>query len=113
GSAREVVMVLLGRAVLFAEPAADSDRELLRVLPQAGFSPDRRPPTLCFPCRVRVTICGRLRIESDAAVIDESSLPGRLGRKLWAFLVLTRRRPVGRGVCDIALLGFYVLESII
>src|SRR5439155_1175139 len=45
--AREVVVVLLGRALPFAEPAADSDRELHRVLPQAGFSPDRRPPTLC------------------------------------------------------------------
>ena len=54
---------------------------------------------------MRVTICGRLRIESDAAVIDESSLPGRLGRKLWAYLVLNRRRPVGRGEIATALWG--------
>lgn len=54
---------------------------------------------------MRVTICGRLRIESDAAVIDETSLPGRLGRKLWAYLVLNRRRPVGRGEIATALWG--------
>ena len=45
---------------------------------------------------MRVLICGRLRIEADAATIDESDLPGRLGRRLWAYLVLHRRRPIGR-----------------
>jgi DNA-binding SARP family transcriptional activator len=52
-----------------------------------------------------VTICGRLRIESDTAVIEEASLPGRLGRKLWTYLVLNRRRPIGRGEIATALWG--------
>jgi DNA-binding SARP family transcriptional activator len=54
---------------------------------------------------VRVTICGQLRIESADAVIEEAALPGRLGRKLWAYLVLNRRRPVGRGEIATALWG--------
>ncbi len=54
---------------------------------------------------MRVAICGHLRIESAAAVIEEAALPGRLGRKLWAYLVLNRRRPVGRGEIATALWG--------
>jgi DNA-binding SARP family transcriptional activator len=54
---------------------------------------------------VRVTVCGHLRIESDGAVIEETALPGRLGRRLWAYLVLNRRRPVGRGEIATALWG--------
>ncbi|HEV8534900.1 MAG TPA: BTAD domain-containing putative transcriptional regulator [Candidatus Limnocylindria bacterium] len=54
---------------------------------------------------MRVTICGRLRIESAGAVLDESALPGRLGRRLWTYLVLNRRRPVGRGEIAVALWG--------
>ena len=46
---------------------------------------------------MRVTICGRLAIEDGGASLDEGALPGRLGRRLWAYLVLNRRRPVGRG----------------
>jgi len=38
-------------------------------------------------------------------VIEETALPGRLGRKLWAYLVLNRRRPVGRGEIAGALWG--------
>src|SRR5207249_3950518 len=45
---------------------------------------------------MRVLICGRLSVEHDAVVVPESALPGRLGRRLWAYLVLHRRRPVGR-----------------
>jgi len=45
---------------------------------------------------VRVLICGRLAVESDDVVVSETALPGRLGRRLWAYLVLNRRRPVGR-----------------
>jgi SARP family transcriptional regulator, regulator of embCAB operon len=45
---------------------------------------------------VRVLICGRLAVESDDVVVSETSLPGRLGRRLWAYLVLHRRRPIGR-----------------
>ena len=45
---------------------------------------------------MRVSICGRLLLETDGGVLDESVLPGRLGRRLWVYLVLNRRRPVGR-----------------
>lgn len=54
---------------------------------------------------MHVTICGHLRIESEGAVVEEAALPGRLGRKLWAYLVLNRRRPVGRGEIAGALWG--------
>ena len=54
---------------------------------------------------MRVSICGRLVIESGEHVIDEAALPGRLGRRLWAYLVLNRRRPVGRGELIAALWG--------
>lgn len=54
---------------------------------------------------MRVFICGSLRIESDAASVDEAAFPGRLGRRLWAYLVLNRRRPVGRSELADALWG--------
>jgi DNA-binding SARP family transcriptional activator len=54
---------------------------------------------------VRISVCGRLRVETGAGVVDEASLPGRLGRRLWVYLVLNRRRPVGRGELIAALWG--------
>ena len=45
---------------------------------------------------LRVYVCGRLAIEHDAAVLLESAFPARQGRRLWAYLVLNRRQPVGR-----------------
>ena len=46
---------------------------------------------------MRVFICGSLRIEFERSSVSEAAFPGRLGRRLWAYLVLNRRRPVGRG----------------
>lgn len=46
---------------------------------------------------MRVSICGALRIEFEHGSVGEAAFPGRLGRRLWAYLVLNRRRPVGRG----------------
>jgi len=54
---------------------------------------------------VRISICGRLRVETDAGALEEESLPGRLGRRLWVYLVLNRRRPIGRGEIGEALWG--------
>lgn len=54
---------------------------------------------------MRLTICGRLLIEADDVSIDEDALPGRLGRRLWAYLVLNRRRPIGRDELHDALWG--------
>lgn len=54
---------------------------------------------------MRVFICGSLRIEFERASVGEAALPGRLGRRLWAYLVLNRRRPIGRGELAEALWG--------
>ena len=54
---------------------------------------------------MRITICGRLRVEADGASLDEAAFPGRLGRRFWAYLVLNRRRPVGRAELVTALWG--------
>jgi DNA-binding SARP family transcriptional activator len=40
-------------------------------------------------------VCGELRVEG-AVNVREVELPGRLGRRLWVYLVLSRRRRVGR-----------------
>jgi DNA-binding SARP family transcriptional activator len=54
---------------------------------------------------VRVLICGRLTVEADPEVVAESAFPGRLGRRLWAYVVLNRRRPVARAELVDALWG--------
>jgi DNA-binding SARP family transcriptional activator len=54
---------------------------------------------------VRLLICGRISIEHEGGVVAESAFPGRLGRRLWAYLVLQRRRPVSRGELVDALWG--------
>ena len=54
---------------------------------------------------MRVLICGRLAVEAEPVVIAESAFPGRLGRRLWAYLVLNRRRPVARAEIVDALWG--------
>jgi SARP family transcriptional regulator, regulator of embCAB operon len=54
---------------------------------------------------MRIQICGPLRIEADGAQVDSAALPGRLGRRLWCYMVLGRRRPVGRGELVDALWG--------
>jgi DNA-binding SARP family transcriptional activator len=54
---------------------------------------------------MRIQICGRLLIEGERLTIDEADLPGRLGRRFWTYLVLNRRRPVGRDELISALWG--------
>ena len=54
---------------------------------------------------MRITICGELVVEQGDAVVREDAFPGRLGRRLWAHLVLNRRRPVGRDELVEALWG--------
>ncbi len=54
---------------------------------------------------MRINICGALSIESGATVIDEPDFPGRQGRRLWAYIVLNRRRPLGRDELSVALWG--------
>jgi len=54
---------------------------------------------------MRVFICGPLRVESEDANVDEAAFPGRLGRRLWTYLVLNRRRPVSRSELADALWG--------
>ena len=47
------------------------------------------------PC-LRLYVCGQLAAVHDALVVPEAAFPARQGRRLWAFLVLNRQRPVGR-----------------
>src|SRR3954468_14993857 len=54
---------------------------------------------------MRVLICGRLAVEADPVVVAETAFPGRLGRRLWAYLVLNRRRPIARAELGDALWG--------
>jgi DNA-binding SARP family transcriptional activator len=54
---------------------------------------------------VRVQVCGTLRVEGDRTSLAARDLPGRLGRRLWVFLVLQRRRPVGTDELATALWG--------
>jgi DNA-binding SARP family transcriptional activator len=44
---------------------------------------------------LRIFICGRLAVAGPSTV-REASLPGRQGRRLWAYLVLNRQHPVAR-----------------
>jgi len=54
---------------------------------------------------MRVHVCGALHLEQGDVVVREAAFPGRLGRRLWAYLVLNRRRPVGREELIAALWG--------
>jgi DNA-binding SARP family transcriptional activator len=56
-----------------------------------GPGVDRQPmPPL------RLYVCGRLAVEHAGVVLRETDFPARQGRRLWAYLVLRRRWPVGR-----------------
>lgn len=59
------------------------------------------------PCNVplRIQLCGRLAIERGPAVVGEDAFPARQGRRLWAYLVLQRRQPTGRGEAATAVWG--------
>src|SRR5580765_7589424 len=46
--------------------------------------------------RLKVSVTGRVAVETDGAVIDEAQLGGRQGRLLFAYLVAERSRPVPR-----------------
>ena len=46
--------------------------------------------------RLRIYVCGRLAVTLGDAVVPESALAARQGRRLWAYLVLNRAQPVGR-----------------
>ena len=59
----------------------------------------------------RVYVCGRLAVEYGGGVLREAELPARQGRRLWAYLVLRRRRPVGRDDLAEALWGDEVPEA--
>jgi DNA-binding SARP family transcriptional activator len=54
---------------------------------------------------LRIQLCGRLAIERGTAVVSEDAFPARQGRRLWAFLVLHRRQPTGRGDVATAVWG--------
>lgn len=45
---------------------------------------------------LRIYVCGRLAVESATDYVLETGFPARQGRRLWAYMVLNRQRPVGR-----------------
>jgi DNA-binding SARP family transcriptional activator len=46
--------------------------------------------------QIRIYVCGRLAISRGSETVQESALPARQGRRLWAFLVRNRQQPIGR-----------------
>ena len=92
--------------------------EISDLPPVTAVHPQYHRPALRHPCRevatleltkpgsvhqqpstqppLRVYVCGRPAIETCSVVVRESDLPGRQGRRLWAYLILHRRGPVGR-----------------
>ncbi len=60
---------------------------------------------------MRVTVCGELRVEASGSVVGHRDLPGRLGRRLWAYLVLNRRRPSAHDELATALWGDAVPDA--
>ncbi len=45
---------------------------------------------------LRLQLCGALVVEYTGGVLAEAKLPGRQGRRLWAYLVLSRGRQIAR-----------------
>jgi hypothetical protein len=45
----------------------------------------------------RVSLLGRVALETDGRAVDEARFPGRQGRLLFAYLVAERGRAVPRG----------------
>ncbi len=54
---------------------------------------------------LRVFVCGRLALACDEGFVPESALPGRQGRRFWAYLILNRQRPVARAELAEAIWG--------
>jgi DNA-binding SARP family transcriptional activator len=68
-------------------------REVAALKPLMPRSNPEPPP--CDP-PLRVYICGRPAVEAGTVAVQERDLPGRQGRRLWVYLSLHRRGPVGR-----------------
>lgn len=54
---------------------------------------------------LRIFICGRLALARGDQVVPEAAFPARQGRRLWAYLVVNRAQPVGRGDLAAAVWG--------
>ncbi len=60
---------------------------------------------------MRIAVCGELRVDGTRGSVTRRDLPGRLGRRLWAYLVLGRRRAVGTDELATALWGDAVPDA--
>ncbi len=58
-----------------------------------------------MPGDLRLQICGSLTIQHAGSTIRESRLPGRQGRRVWAYLVLNRGRALPRDELATAIWG--------
>ncbi len=56
-------------------------------------------------------MCGRLAVVRGDVVVREAVFPARQGRRLWAFLVLHRHQPAGRGDVAAAVWGDAVPDA--
>ncbi|HEU0316360.1 MAG TPA: hypothetical protein VFR49_03460, partial [Solirubrobacteraceae bacterium] len=54
------------------------------------------PDAPAAPRRTVIELCGSMRVELGGRLVTPA-LPGRQGRMVFAYLVVNRRRPVGRG----------------
>lgn len=61
--------------------------------------------------RLRVYVCGHLALEYGHVALREVDFPARQSRRLWAYLVLNRRGPVGRDELIDALWGDEVPDA--
>jgi SARP family transcriptional regulator, regulator of embCAB operon len=60
---------------------------------------------------LRIYVCGQLALECGDTVLREADFPARQSRRVWAYLVLNRRRPVGREELIEALWGDEVPDA--
>ena len=68
---------------------------------------------LAFPCRkvgrsleqqtIRIHLAGRVSLEANGRVFDQSAFPGQQGRVAFAYLAWARSRPIGRSELAAAL----------
>src|SRR5438093_3698723 len=60
---------------------------------------------------LRIQLCGARVTERGETRVGERRLPGRLGRRLWPYLVLARGRPIGHDELAEALWGYEVPDA--
>src|SRR5262245_12281739 len=89
---RPWLRLLLARAVLPPFPVLS-----VSLLSPRGVRTVDRGRLMGQWTKARIQLCGRFVAEIDGSRIEDA-LPGRIGRVLFAYLVLNRGRPLPRGM---------------